>query len=58
MVIHCIKTIKFKTSFIIFHYDIISRKIKCQNIITSDLKFSFIVSKSDNCLKHINVQYF
>ena len=47
--------VKFGTGFVIFHYDIFSRKIKLQNIIT-DLKFSFIMSKCDNYLKHMNVQ--
>ena len=48
--------VKFGTGFVIFHYDIFSRKIKLQNIITLDLKFSLIMSKCDNYLKHINVQ--
>ena len=48
--------LKFGTSFIIFHYDIFSRKIKYQNIITSNLKFSFIMSKCDDYPKHINIQ--
>ena len=59
MFIHCItnkKKVEFETSFIILHYDIFSCKIKCQNIIISDLKFSFITTKCDNYVKHVNVQ--
>ena len=50
------QNLKFGTSFIIFHYDIFSRKVKYQNIITSDVKFSFIMLKCGDYLKHINVQ--
>ena len=50
------KKVEFETSFIILHYDIFSYKIKCQNIIISDLKFSFITTKCDNYVKHVNLQ--
>ena len=43
---------------IIFHYDIFIHKIKYQNITTSNLRFSFTMSKCDDYLKHVNVQQF
>ena len=48
--------LKVGTSFIKLYYDILNRKIRCQNVITSDLKLSFIISKFDDYLKHINLQ--
>ena len=46
------QNLKFGTSLIIFYYDIFSPKIKLQNVIKSDLKKFFIMSKYDDYLKY------
>ena len=51
-----LKKLKFGASLITFHYDIFSLKIKYQNIIISNPKFSFIISKYSNFLKRVNIQ--
>ena len=48
----------WKLFFFKNHFHIFSRKIRCQNIITSDLKFSFITSRWHNHFKHIIIYIF
>lgn len=55
---HKQEKLKVWTSWIVFLYDICSRQTKCQNIITSDLKASFIIWICGNYLKHTNLQQF